>query len=684
MAKNDTILLDGILDDRVIQKLPSDKRDEVFEFFSIEQILKDFNLSKDEIISGLIDGRNDGGIDAFYIIVNGHLLIDPESFFWPRTSTELDVHVITCKHHETFKQATFDNLAATLTEIFNLSKETTDLKSEYSDELVKKRELLKGAYRKLSPRLTKFSIHISYASRGDASNIGESIVARGNQIEELCKESFGGCTPCVEFFGSTELVQLSRKKPNFSLELPFLEVLARGGERYVLLSRLVDYNRFITDDQGKLRRYLFDSNVRDFMGLNRVNEDIKSTLENENSPDFWWLNNGVTILATKALVIGKTIHIEDIQIVNGLQTTESIHKYFTSGGKDSNERSVLVKVIVSQQNVTRDSIIRATNNQTNVELSALHATDKIQRDIEDILLKNGLYYERRTNYYSNQGILPSLIVTPLYLASGFVNLILKDTSKASNLKSRFMRSPESYEKVFSPKISIAIWPVISWILKKTDGRLEKLRSTESGSTDRFLKRWRHVLSYLIVSRLLKKFDFTPTELMSVNLSDFNDKLIDGTWAFIKTLNIEKISKEQVIGSGKVLETFRRSQDHFSISGFANLVSRYRDASTNEIDKKPRQKKESQITDKLVEQLDEEFIRAVKSSLPAQPWKPGMHLRLSAELSCSIEKLALAINKLIVRGQLYKQKDGVLFNRDGGVVGYDEDRVDPLTLRLKEQ
>ena len=114
------------------------------------------------------------------------------------------------------------------------------------------------------------------------------------------------------------------------------------------------------------------------MGLNRVNEEIKITLENADSPDFWWLNNGITILATSAQVIGKTIHIEDIQIVNGLQTTESIYKHFAAGGADVKERAVLVKVIVSKESDIRDSIIRATNNQTNVELSALHATGAFQ------------------------------------------------------------------------------------------------------------------------------------------------------------------------------------------------------------------------------------------------------------------------------------------------------------------
>lgn len=42
MAKNDLILLDGIIDEYLAQGLPSSKEDEVFEYLATEQILKDW------------------------------------------------------------------------------------------------------------------------------------------------------------------------------------------------------------------------------------------------------------------------------------------------------------------------------------------------------------------------------------------------------------------------------------------------------------------------------------------------------------------------------------------------------------------------------------------------------------------------------------------------------------------
>src|SRR4029077_8963336 len=116
-----------------------------------------------------------------------------------------------------------------------------------------------------------------------------------------------------------------------------------------------------------------------------VNADILKTLADSEAPDFWWLNNGVTILATDATVVGKTINLVDIQIVNGLQTTESVYRHFQNGGRATGDSSLMIKIIVSKDSRHRDRIIQATNNQNVVDPAGLWASDKVQRDIEEFL-----------------------------------------------------------------------------------------------------------------------------------------------------------------------------------------------------------------------------------------------------------------------------------------------------------
>lgn len=668
MAKNDRILLDGIVDDRVAIALPSVKRDEAFEYLAFEQVLKEFDLSSEEISQGWIDGGQDGGIDGFYILVNGHLLDDPESFHWPKTSSDLKIYLITCKHHDTFKQAVLDNLVASLSEILSLEIADEDLKGAYSESLIRMRNNLRFAYRKLSSRLAKFSIDVVYASRGDTGVIGAEVSSRAAQLETLVRDSFAACDSRCTFFGSSELVELFRKIPNYTLELPFVEALSKG-ERYVVLATLSDYYRFVSDG-GRLRRYLFESNVRDFMGLNRVNDDIRSTLDGSGSTDFWWLNNGVTILATSARIVGKSIQATDIQIVNGLQTTESIFRHFAKAEPKVDDRCLLVKVIVSNDHAVRDSITRATNNQTDVELASLHATDKIQRDIEDVMLRHGLYYERRKNFYANQGHPASELITPLYVAAGFIALILKIPHKAVGLRSKFMRSAEAYAEVFSESVPLQVWPKIAQILKRVDAELEMLRP-KGRATDKYLKNWRYITALLIVAKNLGRFDFLASDLVKFDIDVITLSEVRAVWQELDSCYPESTFPSTWTSPTKVLRASREFARRKGISG-VEMLERNQDTSLGSVSSLRR-----------APSMTDEFLEKVRHLVPPQPWKPGMHKALCSQLGCDASAFFGAVNRLIADGLLYRQRDGVLYDIDGNVVSFDADRVDPDTLELRQ-
>ena len=71
MSTNDLILLNQLLDQRLSEIGAGLPESEYFEIFSAEQVLKDDDLSYDELESGIIDGGGDGGIDSIYLFVNG-------------------------------------------------------------------------------------------------------------------------------------------------------------------------------------------------------------------------------------------------------------------------------------------------------------------------------------------------------------------------------------------------------------------------------------------------------------------------------------------------------------------------------------------------------------------------------------------------------------------------------------
>ncbi len=263
MAKNDVVLIDSVLQ-QLHAATPNIDVGEHFERFVLEQTLKNFDLSKEEIEFGWTDGSHDGGIDGFYVLINGLLLTDPTDFSWPRSGADIQVILLTCKHHSTFQQAPLDSLLASTQEIFDLSLSSTQLSGKYSPDIKRCREIFITAFHQLSLYRPSISFTLYYASRGDTAILGESISARAEQLKSLFHQYFSAAAVDFIPLGASELVELHREVKSFALDLPVQECLTAGQEGYVVLARLSDYCRFVQDEKGSLRRYLFDSNVRAF------------------------------------------------------------------------------------------------------------------------------------------------------------------------------------------------------------------------------------------------------------------------------------------------------------------------------------------------------------------------------------------------------------------------------------
>jgi hypothetical protein len=652
LATNDCILVDGIISERIAGETPPRDRGEAFELLCFEQILKNYDLSSEEFDVGWIDGRHDGGIDGLFVFVNGHLVSDVSQFPWPRTSAQLDVFIISCKHHDTFREATLNSLLATSQELFNLTLSESDFRGAYSEELLAARRMFVEAYKRLAITNPKIAFNFVYASRGDASEVGESVRARANQIEQGTRTAFSNVDVQFQFWGASELIEKYRSVKQFTLELPLVDYLTGAGEGYIVVTKLIDYYKFVCDDSGELRRYLFDSNVRDYLGENKVNEDIFSSLQNELTPDFWWLNNGITILATRAVINGKNMQMQDIQVVNGLQTTETVFRHFRSGSITSKDRCVSVKIIVSRDEGLRDQIIRATNNQSAVEQAALHATDKIQRDIEAILERYEYYYERRKNYYRNVGRPPSRFVAPLFVAAGYVAMVLKDPSSAATLRSRFMRKQSSYRRVFSEDAPVEAWPRIVAILKASeDVMLSAPR--RSGHGERLLRTWRGLVGLLYVANVLGRFDYSASELAALPVDGIDRALLKACWEFIEPRRGGALRPGHLLVRG----ICREYADVYSIAEY-QVIGKNR---------LPLDRSGNEHNPGFEDPPSEEFLEQVDALLPRQPWPIGIHKEIADKLKVTNGRVSRAIYHLIRKGKRLDQKGGRLFDAHGSEV-----------------
>jgi hypothetical protein len=520
MGKNDIVLIDSIVEKT--RSLFSSELDdpEYFEIFCFDQILKDFDLSYEELLSGNVGGGNDGGIDGFFTFLNGNLLTetaDEDNF---NRNPIFSIHILTVKHGDTFKQIPINNLLSTLPEILDFQIPIGKLKATYNDSLINNIDIFRNSYINLATKHPNINITITYVCRGDTEVIPPNINSRVGQLKKIVKSMFSNANVNIDLIGASELLSLARRRRIYSLRLRFIEnYVSRDSSNYVLLSRLDDYYKFVTDEGGYLRRYLFDSNVRDFLGSVSVNKAISNTLESNigsRELDFWWLNNGITILSSNATIAGKELSLENVQIVNGLQTTESIYHFLSADPQINDDRAVLIKVIVAGSEEIRDQIIRATNNQSPIEIASLRATDKIQRDIEHLLDDHGWFYDRRKNFHKNQGRPADKIISMSYLGAAVQAIALCNPAKAKEQKTKYMRNDEKYYTVFNDKWDIYVFLVSLELVKFFDLKLRHVR--QHGRNYYFfgnLKHLKFIAALIFVCQKLKSINFNPNEIVNL-------------------------------------------------------------------------------------------------------------------------------------------------------------------------
>lgn len=446
----ETIVREFVEDERR-NRAPELRINDYFEYFCPRVLLRERGLSDDEIQRGVVGNGGDGGIDSFYIFVDDILVAEDTNFNAIRNGAKVEVEIIQSKLERRFSEDTLHRLAAVTDHLFGMNVDEEDFDDVYNADVRAAFALFRDTYRRLLRRAPTLSIRYRYATVRPPDDISAGLRARRDALRETALARFPNAQVEVELSGATELWEAIIRQP---LEVRTLttERASSGRHGYICLASLVNLNGFLRDEDGNVSQAIFEENVRDWQGFTAVNESIAGELENGDNREFWWLNNGVTVLCTDFRNDDNLLSLTNPQIVNGLQTCKEITQHFDGLDEDAIEaeaRSVLVKIIRTDDDDTRDRIIRATNSQNPVSVAMLRATDPFQRIIEEYLLARDLYYERRKNYYSNRGRPTRRIISLTFLTQAALTFLEFRPDDARARPSNPLKREEEYRQLFS-------------------------------------------------------------------------------------------------------------------------------------------------------------------------------------------------------------------------------------------
>lgn len=514
---NNQLLLREIISQECADNNQFDSADTFFEFFSASQILKDYAFSSDELENGIIGGGNDGGCDACYILLNNEIITPDQidSLDCPKGSS-LQFVIIQSKNTLGFGEDAIMKWKTVSENLLEMSNDINQYKDRYSEGVRDMFMLFRDAMTKLVTKQPKVYFNYYYVTLG--IEIHPNTNAQAEELKCLVQNKYPSAKVSVEFVTADKLMLLYNSEPDINISVPLADQAITLGKQneYVTLINISDYYRFITDSSGNLLKGIFEANVRDYQGCNSVNSCIADSLKNKTTEDFWWLNNGITILSDKiTLITNKQLSVDNPEVVNGLQTSTEIYNYF-SENKDKLEgenRNVLVRFIVPGSEEVRDDIIFATNNQTNIPKSSLRVTDAIHLQIEMYCKSRGLYYDRRKNYYKNLKKKATEIISVSFLAQCLISLLLRKPDFARARPSTLLTDDRTYNQLYSESSNLSVYYKVGKLGKRVQNNLRKTSNWTSSEKNDVL----FYVLYAVVIKLLGNIEIKPADIVNFDI-----------------------------------------------------------------------------------------------------------------------------------------------------------------------
>lgn len=339
------------------------------------------DLTDEETFDGIVDGGNDFGVDALY--------------FEPPNDGEIRITLIQGKYKtdlsgdSAFPGNAIARMIDAIGVLFDPNR-TVTLNARLEQRVEEIRSFVKeGAI----PRVTAV-----------AANNGTRWTTEAQQRIDNATKDFNGQVGW-RYIGPENILALLQARQPIRAEVNLVgqATVETFDFRRVLIGRMsVSELARLTNEYDN---QLFERNIRRYLGLagNRVNEAMAATLYDSNQrSNFYFYNNGVTITCSQfrhnALQKDNwTVHVNDLQIVNGGQTARTVQEICKKTGPEIGGAEVLIRIYELQDNDTEivEAITFATNSQNPVDLRDLKANDSRQKALNESIAGLGYKYRAK-------------------------------------------------------------------------------------------------------------------------------------------------------------------------------------------------------------------------------------------------------------------------------------------------
>lgn len=259
---------------------------------------------------------------------------------------------------------------------------------------------------------------------------------------------------------------------------------------------------------------LLEKNIRHYLGINTINEQIGATLlSEEKKQNFFFFNNGLTMICEKFSYNGLqdrnwNVKIDKLQIINGGQTCKTIYQTLKNHSDiDFSQVYILVRLYeVNDDEEMVQDITYATNSQNPVDFRDLKSNDEIQKLLEISAKDLGYIYKRKRDNLGNTNVIPSTVAAEAVLA-----VWRKKPHLAKYKRNEFF--DKYYDEIFY-NLNAAQMIIAVIIFRYCDTCRKHISEDREIQAQRPFSQ--HFLAYMVGRRLLKASNIKLKNLTHVN------------------------------------------------------------------------------------------------------------------------------------------------------------------------
>jgi hypothetical protein len=363
-----------------------------FVFLSVSTYL---SIELSEAQSLVTEGSNDAGIDAIYIG-------DFNDFEFPVTLFQ-GKYNFDLEKDSNFQANSVLRVVNSITALFDPAKPVL-MNEDLKPKVEEIRSLISDGY---IPTIRCVFVNNGLKWNEEGNNHIQNANYPPDQVQ-------------FEHFNHEDIVDLlqNRKGVNTTIKLSGRSIQEDFNFKRVLIGK-VNVTEIATLF-GTHGDSLLEKNIRRYLGLNknRVNEAIQSTLLSNRKDNFYFYNNGITMVCSRfsynALQANDwSVRMDDLQIINGGQSCKTIQQTLHDNPtNDYSQVYVLVRIYELSGEGNDDlvtDVTIATNSQNPVDLRDLRANDETQRKLEIDIKELGYTYKRKKEGVVSGDVIPSSV-----------------------------------------------------------------------------------------------------------------------------------------------------------------------------------------------------------------------------------------------------------------------------------